>query len=86
MAVEVNRFQSPVVAPQFRGPTINRVETTRNQSSLPATTTYVMRGEDHAVNGLYGTWKSTGAPDFTGALYAGGLATPLRDIVVQSKG
>jgi hypothetical protein len=86
MAVEVNRFQSPMVAPQFRGPTINRVETRRAQAPVTAAITYVMRGQDHATNGLYDTWKSTNAPDFTGTLYTGALATPLRDIVVQSKG
>jgi len=49
-------------------------------------TVFVMRGEDHNTNGLYDTWKVTGSPDFAGGSYAGALATPLRDIVIQSKG
>lgn len=53
---------------------------------VPAGLTYVMRGQDKNVNGQYDTWKSVGAADFAAANYHGALATPLRDVVVQSKG
>jgi hypothetical protein len=85
MAVEINRYETPVTpASQFRGPTFNRVETTRDQSALPFAGTYVMRGMDHNVNGLYDTWEVTGGADFAALSYAGALSTPLRDVVVQS--
>lgn len=86
MAVEFDRKQTPTTpAPQKRGAFINRVEFNRKQSQLPATTTYVMRGEDAAVAGRYDTWKSPLSPDFSASLYAGSLATPIRDVVVQAK-
>ena len=85
-----DRFQSPI--PPFntevRGPYVFLATYPgRFQSPVfaPTTVTYVMRGEDKNVNGLYDTWISVGSADFAAALYAGSLATPLRDVVVQSK-
>ena len=51
----------------------------------PTGITYVMRGEDAAINGTYDVWKVTGTADFTASSYHGALATPLRDVIVQSK-
>lgn len=45
---------------------------------------FKMRGMDHNTNGLYDTWVVTGAADPTGASYFGGLAVPLRDIVIDA--
>lgn len=54
--------------------------------TLPKATTFKMRGEDHNTNGLYDTWQVVGQPDLTGAQYTGSLATPLRDIIIDSEG
>ena len=43
------------------------------------TTYYKMTGMD-AVTTARDSWKVSGTPDFAGASYAGGLATPLRNI------
>ena len=40
---------------------------------------YTMTGVD-AVLTTEGSWTVSSAPDFTGAQYTGGLATPLRNI------
>jgi len=45
-------------------------------------TVYKMRGMDALSNGVYDTWLTTGAPDTTGARYAGALNLPLRDVIV----
>lgn len=44
---------------------------------------FKMIGQDKNTTAL-DTWRVTGTPDFTGAFYAGGLATPLRHIAVAA--
>jgi len=49
--------------------------------TLPVQRRFVMSGMD-AVLTTRDTWTVGNVPDFTGAHYAGALATPLRDIIV----
>lgn len=53
-----------------------------NQTWTSQITYYKMRGMDQVTDGLYATWVVTGAPDFTGAQYSGGLNLPLRAIAI----
>jgi hypothetical protein len=86
---DFGRFQTPVTARQNRG-TFQVVEVFgRNQTPTGASPgTYLMRGEDKNIAGLYDVWASVGAPDFNGSSYPSSisrgtpLATPLRNIVI----
>ena len=56
--------------------------TVSNPSSAPLY--FKMRGMDASTDGLYDTWVVFGLPDFAASAYAGSLATPLRDVVIDS--
>lgn len=60
------------------------VATSPAQPSIPTPATYKMRGRDVDCGSLiYRYWTATGAPDYTGAQYAGAKcgASPLADII-----